>query len=367
MNREFESRLRDPSGRTSNPFVLMSGAELTGKTFAAVLLSASPRIGPAWMQQLGETDGDPYGAIRDGEDRPVRFKLVEHDGTWRDIVEAAEQIHAAGCAAVAAGDGTVTPLWIFDSATIEWEMLSRMAEMRAETSEKNAAALAKDPHAEIVIGHSHWNGANRRHNRLVRLWKTFPGVVIVTGRGKWATKFNAAGQPTRDREWVVEVQKSLPYAATVHVRLSQDRPATILNARMARNGIVPGVDKPIVVGRDRRAPDPFSLDWLIFDYLGYDPADAAPRVLTDPVPDADPDIDELAETAGVSARCAELRIAVAQAQTTGGLADIWETIKEAMRTEEITVAESHKLRIVWQDKGLALGMRRPSGMNGRRA
>lgn len=350
--RSFADRCRRPSGVPSNPLILLEGGELTGKTYSALLLTASDRVGRSWMLQLGETDGDPYGAIVDDQGRPVRYELVEHDGTWHDIMAAAEGIHAAGTAAREAGE--LPPVWIFDSATIEWEMLSTWAHNRAMDSDSNKALLAKDPNAEVRIGHMYWTSANRRHARLMTLLRTFPGIVVVTARGRWVTKFDAKGQPTRDREYTLEAHKQLGFHSKGWVRLSQDHPPTIINVRLAQGGIVPGLDRPLVVDgrRDERFRGvKFSVEWLVFDFMGYDHTRAAAVGLNEPVIDAAPDLEDLAEAAGVSPRCMELEQLILKAENPTQLREIWDITKNAIGTEEITVAEGNRLRNRFEVRG----------------
>lgn len=357
--RSFADRTRPPTGRPSNPVILLAGSELSGKTYASLLLTASDRVGKSWMMQLGETDGDPYGAIVDAQGRPVRYELVEHDGTWRDIMAAAQQIHDAATAEHEAG--AKPPVWIFDSMSLEWELLTAWANNRAAESAKNKAKVAADPNAEIDVGHMYWNSVNRRHARLLTLFRTFPGIVVLTARGKWVTKFDAKGQPTREKEYTLDAQKQLGFHCGAWVRLSREEPPTIVGARLARGGIVPGIDPELVIDgrRDQRFRDvTFSLEWLIFDKMGYDPANADVRTsLNEPRAGSEPDDIEAAEAAGVSPRCADLGLSIVATTTIPALTAVWEAIKEAVKTEEITIAEANTLRGMYQAKGAELGAR----------
>lgn len=356
--RSLTDRSRKPTGKPTNPIILVSGEDLSGKTFASLLLTASPRIGQSWMMQLGEVDGDPYGAIEDDQGRPVRFTLVEHDGTWADIMAAATQIRDAALAAVTAGEKT--PVWIFDSTSKEWELLTRYAENRARKSPRNKKELATDPDADIKVAHLQWNAANRRHRDFMAIVTSFPGIVILTARGKMTSVIGPNGQPTEgQKEYTIEANKSLGHQVTAHVRLSKDEPPTIIGIRLAKGGIIPGVDRPMVIDgrRDPRFKDvKFSLEWLIFDVLKFDPDNSTTRAVTEPVPDSDPDDAEIAETMGISIRCVELKKAIAHAGNGDTLRPLWAAISSAVKTQEITVEEGKTLQGDWRDKAMEIGM-----------
>lgn len=354
-SRTLAERTRRPTGRPSNPVILLSGEYLTGKSFLSALLTASDRVGRSWYLQLGEVDGDPYGAIVDGQDRPVRYDLVEHDGTWADIITAVEQVKAEAIRGVEAGEAP--PVFIFDSASQEWGMLSRWAENRAKKSPKNQKKLADDPNDDIDVGHLFWNAATRRHNRLMTLLLTFPGIVVITARGKWVSRMRN-GQPVAgEKEYTIEAQKGLGFQTTAWVRLSHDEPPTIVGARMPRGGVRPGIDRALVVDgrRDERFRDvEFSLEWLIFDVLKYDPANASPRQLNEPVAGDEPDEADEAEAAGVSLRCLALRKTIASAATLNDLRAVWEDVTAAVKEQEITISEGADLRTAYAAQGAKL-------------
>lgn len=276
---------REPTGRTSYPLILLEGEEYSLKSTLAVMLGLDPRLGEVWMLPVGE-EVDWLSAI-------APFKVVEHNGQWWQIIGAVEQMHAAACAIRAAGGKP--PLLILDSASKVWELLSTWAEYRARSSDDNRRRLALDPNAEINIGHTFWNAANRRHRRLVHLLRSMPAVVVVTGRGKFVSAFDReTGRPVPgQREYSVQVQAELPYATTAWVRLSREGHPQIVGARMAQGGIRPGVNAPMTVDPDdprfaALAETGFNLSWLL-DVLAFDPAVTEPAQAVEPDADAEPD------------------------------------------------------------------------------
>jgi hypothetical protein len=102
---------------------------------------------------------------------------------------------------------------------------------------------------------------------------TFPGIVVMTARGKEVASLDPNGRPVEGtKEYKVEGHKTLAYDASVWVRLSRNRPPVVVGARSVHAGIRPGVDDP------QEAPG-FTLEWLIFDILKCDPSNAHARDL----------------------------------------------------------------------------------------
>jgi hypothetical protein len=343
--RTLAERTRRPTGLPSNPVILLSGGDATGKTAQSVLLTASPRIGQAWMVQLNETDGDHYGAMVDHLDRPVRYDLLDHNGTWPDIMATLTQARDEAAALVAADPGGPPPGLIFDSGSAEWAMLSAWAEARARKSKAARRAVLEDPNAKIEIGPTYWNPATRRHNDLMAVLRSFPGVVIITARGKFVSEIGSDGNPVAGakKQWTIEAHKSLGHQVSAHVRLSQDEPPTILSARFPRGplgiNIVPGVDAPVVWDSrryERLKDHPFTLEALVFDFLGYDPAATEARRLYTPVPGDEPDAGELADHAGVSRTAWDFKTRIEAATTLDDLRQIHREIGAAKHRQEIT-------------------------------
>lgn len=261
-------RTRQPTGIAPWPLVLIEGPEKSGKSYAAAQFTASDKIGQVYWIDLGEGSADEYAAIPGAD-----YLVVEHDGTWHDIVSQVSEIHAA------AKDSELPVVLVIDSMTAEWELLKDWASTRARASKFAQKQLRDDPNAEIKPSMNLWNDAGDRHHQLMRLLMTFPGIVIMTARGKDVAALDADGKPIpKGRDYRVEGHKSLPYDASVWVRLSRDEPPTVIGCRSVHAGIRPGVDKP------QRFPD-FSLEHLIFEVLGLDAKAAKAREVTELVSD----------------------------------------------------------------------------------
>lgn len=259
-------KTRPPTGCVPWPLILVEGAEKSGKSWVSATLSASDKVGQTYWIDLGEGAADEYGAIPG-----VRYLVVEHDGTWPNIMAAVEALKVEAQRAVAAGEPPV--VLVIDSMTAEWDLLKDWAIERARGSWANQKRLREDPGAEVKASINLWNDANARHRRLMSILMTFPGVVVMTARGKEVAAIDNGGRPIEgSREYKVEGHKTLAYDASVWVRMTRDHAPLVVSARSVHAGIQPGKDKP-------RPVNNFSLEWLIFDLLKCDPEKAHVRNL----------------------------------------------------------------------------------------
>jgi len=267
----YQLKTRPPSGRVPWPLILLEGAEKSGKSWACAELSASPRVGRTYWIDLGEGSGDEYGAIPG-----ARYEIVEHDGTWASLIGAVGAIRDEAGKTV----GEPPTVLVIDTITAEWDLLKDWASNRArERLAKKGKHLA--PEVEPQISMDLWNDANTRHRRLMTMLMTFPGIVVLTARGKDVTALDSSGRPIEgSKEYRVEGQKNLAYDCSVWVRMSRDQAPLVVGARSVHAGVRPGVDRP------KPAPN-FTLDWMIFDVLHCDQAQAQARTLVEAQPGSD--------------------------------------------------------------------------------
>lgn len=257
-------RTRKPTGAVPWPCVLVEGQEKSGKSWAIAELSASKKVGQTYWLDLAEGAADEYGAVPG-----ANYEIVDHDGTWSDIVEQVDDIRALAQETL---DKRQKPVVLgVDSMTLEWEMLSRYAEDRARGSRAGRKILEQDPKAEVPISTTHWNAATARHRQLMAKLLTFPGIVVLTARGKEVAEMGKDGNPIPNRKtYRVEGQKGLGFDVTAWVRMYRDQHPELIGARSVHAGLVPGKDSA------RTLPG-FTLEKLIFDLLRCDPTKAHVR------------------------------------------------------------------------------------------
>jgi hypothetical protein len=269
-------RTRQPTGRVPWPLILIEGGEKAGKSWACAELSASPRVGQTYWLDLGEGAGDEYKGVKG-----ARYLMVDHDGSWADIIGQVEAVRDEAHRVADAGGPPV--VIVVDTATAVWDLLKDWVGNRARSTDANRRKLERDPDAEIPIPMNLWNDANARWRRLMTILMTFPGIAIVTARGKWVASLDENGRPIKNtKEYKVEGQKNLAFDATAWVRLSRDEHPMIVGARSVHAGVRPGVDEP---ARFKN----LSLDWLVFDHLKCDPTTAHVRDLVEGKPERTPE------------------------------------------------------------------------------
>ncbi|MEU1731415.1 AAA family ATPase [Streptosporangium sp. NPDC020145] len=320
-------RTRQPTGRAPWPLILIEGGEKSGKSWAAATLSASGRVGQTYWLDLGEGAADEYGAIEGS-----RYLVVEHDGTWESILGQVREIRAEAERAAQAGEPPI--VLVIDSMTAEWELLKDWATNRAARSDSNKARLARDPGAEVKVPVNLWNDANTRHRRLMTLLMTFPGIVVMTARGKEVASLDASGKPIEgSREYKVEGHKNLAYDSSVWVRLSRDRAPIVVAARSVHAGVRPGIDEP------QELPENWSLEGLIFEALRCDPQGTRARAMTAIQAGAEsPDLDDLSPAA---------RRLLAEAEDAANVEQlglVWTAITAVGQAGEITLPEAELVR-----------------------
>lgn len=316
-------KTRKPTGAVPWPLILLEGAEKAGKSWACAELSASEKVGQTYWLDLNEGAADEYGAIPG-----ARYLVIEHDGTWTDIMASVVAVRDEARRAADAGEPPV--VLVIDSMTAEWDLLKEWAANRAKGSQANQRRLRQDPHAEVQVPMNLWNDATARHRRLMTLLMTFPGIVVMTARGKEVAAMDASGRPVEgSKDYKVEGHKSLCFDASVWVRMSREHAPLVIGARSVHAGLRPGVDKPQPI-------NDFSLERLIFDLLKCDPTKARVRDLTPMKPGDEPD-------AEMSPKAAELLQAAEDAATMADLGEVWAAIGTALNAEEITRPEADRI------------------------
>ncbi|MFI6289987.1 hypothetical protein ACIBEJ_00290 [Nonomuraea sp. NPDC050790] len=259
-------KTRPPTCIVPFPLVLIEGPADSGKTRMLVTFTADPRIGRSLMLDLGDGNGDEYGdAATSGT---ATYEIVEHDGSWASIIGQLEAAHTEAAQALAAGEKP----WLLgvDSGTNLWEMLKTWGGARAKGSVKNQRLLAFDPNADIRIPNNIWDDVHARHQRLMELLTTFPGIVVVTCRGRETYLAEDPADPVpKVKTYKVECHRDLTHEATAWIRLSLDAPPTIIGAKSKFLAIQYGKDEARVV------PD-LDLAAFVFNTLRVS-ADSQPR------------------------------------------------------------------------------------------
>jgi hypothetical protein len=266
-------KTRQPTGRVPWPTILLEGEEKSGKSYAVAQFSASSLIGQLYWLDLNEGAADEYAAIPG-----TRYLVLEHDGSYAQVLASIQAVKEEARRAAKAGEPPV--VLAIDTGSAIWDGLKDWASDRAARSAKNREALKRDPNAEVTISQNLWNDAGARWRKVQTELLTFPGIVVVTSRGKEVTAVDSNGRPIEGQKtWSVQMHREFPYAASVWVRLRRGRKPLVVGARSVHMGIRPNDDEAKEV-KDPKATDRL-LEWLVFDALKCEPALAHTRDLVE--------------------------------------------------------------------------------------
>ncbi|WP_020393433.1 hypothetical protein [Kribbella catacumbae] len=234
---QYEFKTRKPTGKPGWPFILLAGAEKSGKSWAWAEFSASNLVGRTYVVPIGEVTVDEYGAIPGAD-----FDIVEHDGSYNSIINgvwaASRQDRV---------DGKPNCI-VVDSGTQVWDLLGTEQQSVSIRREKEKAkrfgnrARPSKPSEEggPVITMDQWNVAKSRWYKLVDLLRKHDGPVIITTRLEEVTVLDKNGKPTTDKTMKVRAEKNLPFDATCIVEMPRRREAYLTGVVSTRLQLEPG-------------------------------------------------------------------------------------------------------------------------------
>jgi hypothetical protein len=255
-----ERRTRRPTGKPPWPMILLAGGEKSGKSWAAAEFSASDLIGKTFFIEIGEHYADEYGRLPG-----VRYEIVEHDGTYRDIKAAVQWAVAQPRI-----DGKPNCV-VFDSATPLWEMLSDEAQRTANRRWRKKNPAAPEPDEEVQVTMDLWNVAKGKFADVMRELYQYDGPTIVTARLEQVAVVGAGGKPTNEKAWKVRAEKNLPFEVDAVIQAREPRKFIATGLRSTRFQLEPG---------EQMAMPGFTVDGFL-RRLGHDEPDAtAPRAVT---------------------------------------------------------------------------------------
>lgn len=259
---------RQPTGKPPWPTILLAGGEKSGKSWAAAEFSGSDMIGRTFFIEVGENYADEYGAIPG-----ARYEIVEHDGTFRDILAAVEWATLQERV-----DGKPNCI-IFDSATVLWDMLSDQAQRTANARWRKRNPDAQAPDDEIQITMDLWNVAKGRFAEVIGLLYRHDGPSIVTARLEQVAVVGAGGKPTNEKAWKVRAEKNLPFEVDAVIQAREPRKFQITGLRSTKFQLPAGESIPM---------PGFTVEGFLRN-LGLDvPGATAPRSVTPLRPEPEP-------------------------------------------------------------------------------
>jgi hypothetical protein len=222
---------RRPTGLPSWPILLIAGWEKAGKSWSCAEASGSEFVGRTLWIGIGEDDPDDYANVPGAD-----FEIVEHDGTYRDILAAIEW----ACAQPDV-DGKPT-LVVVDSMTRLWDLLCDMAQDMANArAAKKSGSRNSDEEADIHT--DLWNIATGRWGHVMDALRSHRGPVLLTARLDDVTVMKN-GKPTSERQWKVKAQKMLPYDVAGIVQLPERGKAFLTGVKTTRMNVPERIPLP---------------------------------------------------------------------------------------------------------------------------
>lgn len=236
---------RTPTGRSRSPLILLDGLEASGKTATALELGEDPRVGPAWVIEVDETDADAYAGS---------FELIPHSGRLDDIVAAVEW------AMLQPPVADKVPLLVIDGGSAIWDLVKADAERRARSASDAQARLEKDPHLAIEPAPCHWEAAKGPYMYgWLRRLRDWPGITVVTARGDDQVLYRD-GKPTDQTFYRLDLDRDARFLFHARVQTAWPHPAKLqwthrLGLHIPDGGL--------------ELPTTGALSHLVFEELGY--------------------------------------------------------------------------------------------------
>ncbi|MEU1592759.1 hypothetical protein ABZ468_07835 [Streptomyces sp. NPDC005708] len=260
---------RKPTNKPNPPMILLAGPEKSGKSFEAALGTGSDLIGMSYWIEIGGSEGtaDYYGRVPG-----ARYEIVEHDGTYQDILDAVRWAVAQPPV-----DGKPNMI-VLDNVSVLWDMLSDeqalFARWRAERKAQEQRRRGPNPDLPVTVDPDLWNRAKDRWGEILWMLRRHSGPTLLLARQEMVTAFEN-DKPTRDQVRKIKAEKNLPAAVDAIVELHALGEAHLTGVRTLHWEVKPG--------ESTRFPD-FSVDALL-RRLGFEDA-AAARQVTEARPEA---------------------------------------------------------------------------------
>ncbi|MFF7838757.1 hypothetical protein ACFZC6_08075 [Streptomyces ossamyceticus] len=264
-----ERRSRRPTGLPNPPMMLLVGPEKSGKSYEAAAGSGSDLLGMTYWIEIGGSEGtaDYYGRVPG-----ARYEIVEHDGTYQDILDAIRwAVHQPPV------DGKPNMI-VIDNVTVLWDMLSDeqalYARWRAERKAQEQRRRGPNPDLPVTVDPDLWNRAKDRWGEILWHLRRHSGPTLLLARQEIVTAFEN-DKPTRDKTRRIKAEKNLPAAVDAIVEFHALGEAYLTGVRTLHWDVTPGQVERF---------ENFSVDTLL-RRLGFQEA-AATRQVTEARPEA---------------------------------------------------------------------------------
>ncbi|MCG8971732.1 hypothetical protein [Streptomyces sp. CL12-4] len=226
---------RRPTKLPNPPMILLAGPEKTGKSRIAAEGTASELLGMTYWIEIGGSEGtaDYYGRLPG-----ANYEIVEHNGTYQDILDAVRWAVAQPPAV----EGKRNMI-VIDNVSVLWDMLSDeqalYARWRAEKKAQENRRRGPNPDLPVTVDPDLWNRAKDRWGEILWLLRRHTGPTLLLARQEVVTAFEN-DKPTRDKTRKIKAEKNLPAAVDAIVELHALGEAYLTGVRTLHWEVTPG-------------------------------------------------------------------------------------------------------------------------------
>ncbi|WP_433717270.1 hypothetical protein ACQP2U_43130 (plasmid) [Nocardia sp. CA-084685] len=295
--RSTNLKTRQPTG-SCPPLVLFDADPGSWPTMIEMFVAFIAEMGGGhmcWLDIGDERDGDEY-LIHVDEPSCV---LLEHDGSWDDIVDRIRQVRELALVEAAAG----TPTVLVINSISRLNVITRAGTVaQALSSDAATEKIAADPNADIQPQRGHYRSGDARWELLMTMLMEFPGIVLATSRShpvggeEPATVAAMFKRPDLPKDFLYQV------TACVHMRTGSGPVLAVAKNRHIRGGALHEYSTDLTIAE------------LIYEHLRFDPASTAPRQLH-------PSVEEMAARLFVAPNLEQLEALLDEYQTRLGSRD----------------------------------------------
>ncbi|MFJ4880081.1 hypothetical protein ACIP93_33405 [Streptomyces sp. NPDC088745] len=257
-------RSRKPTGLPNPPMILLAGPEKSGKSRAAAEGTRSELIGMTYWIEIGGSEGtaDYYGRLPG-----TNYEIVEHEGTYQDILDAVRWAVAQPPAV----EGKRNMI-VVDNVSVLWDMLSDeqalYARWRAERKAQENRRRGPNPDLPVTVDPDLWNRAKDRWGAILWHLRRHSGPTLLLARQEVVTAFEN-DKPTRDKTRKIKAEKNLAASVDAIVELHALGEAYLTGVRTLHWDVTPGQSERF---------ENFSVDALL-RRLGFQEAAVARQVV----------------------------------------------------------------------------------------
>lgn len=210
-------QITPPTGSTPWPFIVLAGEGKHGKTFAALHAGTHDSIGNTYVVTFNQPRPDDY------QHANPTFSIIEAERTITSLLAA---IDLAVTQPATSGKPNLV---IVDSLGDVWSYLTERAQHKQRQRVEKRYGRPITIEDDVTVTADLWNDATELWNTVINRLRRHHGPVIATAPLQLVTIMDAAGNPTKDKQWKITGQKRLRQQVDVVAEFREPRTPTFVN------------------------------------------------------------------------------------------------------------------------------------------